>query len=541
MQLAKQSTAANILAGPILDSTGAEYTSAVIGDLSISKHDATTLTALASAATLTHIANGVYSLVLTTGNTDTLGRCKIVCTKSTYQMPPIEMEIVPTTVYDAIITNATNTTGGLPAATAAISAMAGYVGSSGAAVNGTNANTLAGHDPGATLASTTNITAAAGIAVSSIATDAITAASVKADAVTKIQSGLSTYAGADTSGTTTLLGRITSSRAGYLDNLNVGGNVASQADVQAINQSASKHLTLATVGQYERPESGTVTYTVELRTYAAATGAAVNADTTPTLTATGSITGSLSANLSVASNPATGVYRWTYTVTNTDAVEQVRFDVSATISSSTFTLSAYTQVCDLVSATWTSTDASHLTAVYDKLPTNDIADETLVLAAIAGIPDATRDVSNSNPAAGSWGESSRNSDAKAAVLIDTIGAPANVTVSADIAAVASDIAALQSHGDSAWATATGFAATGDEMALVDGAITDAKITTPADIPGHATTILGMILQTFKRFLGVAKRDRGAGTLTELLDDGTTVRTTQTLTTVGNVDTQSKAI
>jgi hypothetical protein len=36
----------------------------------------------------------------------------------------------------------------------------------------------------------------------------------------------STYAGSDTSGTTTLLGRLTSDRAGYLDKLNVSGNLA---------------------------------------------------------------------------------------------------------------------------------------------------------------------------------------------------------------------------------------------------------------------------------------------------------------------------
>lgn len=49
------------------------------------------------------------------------------------------------------------------------------------------------------------------IAAGDIATDAIDAASVKADAVTKIQNGLSTYAGGDTSGTTMLLSRIGSS------------------------------------------------------------------------------------------------------------------------------------------------------------------------------------------------------------------------------------------------------------------------------------------------------------------------------------------
>ena len=99
---AKQSTAATLIIGPILDSTGAEYTSAVIGDLSISKNGGT-LTALASAATLTHIANGQYTLVMTTGNLDTLGRLQITCNKSTYQMPPIGLVVVPAMVFDSMV------------------------------------------------------------------------------------------------------------------------------------------------------------------------------------------------------------------------------------------------------------------------------------------------------------------------------------------------------------------------------------------------------------------------------------------------------
>jgi hypothetical protein len=99
---AKQSTAATLIVGPILDSTGAEYTSAVIGDLSISKNGGT-LTALAAAATLTHIANGQYTLVMTTGNLDTLGRAQITCNKSTYQMPPIGLVVVPAMVFDSLV------------------------------------------------------------------------------------------------------------------------------------------------------------------------------------------------------------------------------------------------------------------------------------------------------------------------------------------------------------------------------------------------------------------------------------------------------
>ena len=150
----KQSTAASCIIGPILDSTGAEYASAVIGDLSISKNGGT-LTAMASAATLTHIANGMYTLAMTTGNTDTVGRVEISCNKSTYQMPQKNLLVLLASVFDALITNATNGTGGLIAATAAVSAVAGYVGASGAAINGTNANTLSSHDPGATIGTST--------------------------------------------------------------------------------------------------------------------------------------------------------------------------------------------------------------------------------------------------------------------------------------------------------------------------------------------------------------------------------------------------
>lgn len=134
MLWAKVSTAATVTVGPILDSTGAEYTGAVIGDLTIRKHDGSGA-AMASAATLSHVDNGYYTLVTTTGNMDTLGRVQIRVNKATYQMPPLEMMVIPATVYDVLVTNATNTTGGLIAATAAVSAAAGYIGNATAALS----------------------------------------------------------------------------------------------------------------------------------------------------------------------------------------------------------------------------------------------------------------------------------------------------------------------------------------------------------------------------------------------------------------------
>ena len=111
MQWLKQSTAFTSIVGPILDSTGVEYASAVIGDLSITKNGTTA--AMASAATLTYISNGYYTLVGTTGNSDTAGRLDITCNKSTYQMPQKTFTVLVATVFDALVTNATTAAGGL--------------------------------------------------------------------------------------------------------------------------------------------------------------------------------------------------------------------------------------------------------------------------------------------------------------------------------------------------------------------------------------------------------------------------------------------
>ena len=125
MQMLKQSTAATILVGPVLDSAGAAVTTAVIGDFQATKNG--TSAALASPATATHSHNGFYLLALTTGNTDTVGRLVISVNNTAQSMSTHRYTVLLPSVYDALITNATNTSGGLPAATGAISALAGAV------------------------------------------------------------------------------------------------------------------------------------------------------------------------------------------------------------------------------------------------------------------------------------------------------------------------------------------------------------------------------------------------------------------------------
>jgi hypothetical protein len=103
MQFLKQSTAASVIVGPVLDADGNAYTSAVIGDFNLTKNGTTA--ALAAAATATHSHNGNYIIALTTGNTDTLGRLAISMNRATYGMTIFRYEVLAANQFDAIVTN----------------------------------------------------------------------------------------------------------------------------------------------------------------------------------------------------------------------------------------------------------------------------------------------------------------------------------------------------------------------------------------------------------------------------------------------------
>jgi len=124
MQLLKQSTASTVYVGPVLDSAGAAVTTAVVGDFRLVKNGTA---ATLSGATVTHDANGYYTIALTTTNTDTTGRLTLAVGNTAMSMSTHRFSVLLASVFDALITNATNATGGLPTATAAISALAGAV------------------------------------------------------------------------------------------------------------------------------------------------------------------------------------------------------------------------------------------------------------------------------------------------------------------------------------------------------------------------------------------------------------------------------
>ena len=120
----KQSTSAVVLVGPVLDASGVAVTTAVIGDFTLTKNGTS---AAMSGNTISHSHNGHYAITLTAANTDTIGRLTISVNNTAQAMPVFRWDICQPTVYDALFTNAVNTTGGLPAATGAITALAGAV------------------------------------------------------------------------------------------------------------------------------------------------------------------------------------------------------------------------------------------------------------------------------------------------------------------------------------------------------------------------------------------------------------------------------
>ena len=260
---AKQSTAATLIVGPCLDSTGAEYAGLIITDLSLSKNGGT-LTALAAAATLTHIANGQYTLVMTTGNLNTLGRAQITCNKSTYQMPPIGLNVVPAMVFDSMVlgtdvlqsdvTQFGGTAGtfaaGIPTVeldSAAILAVADQVWDEatsghtsagtygGRIVRATNSNTEVQITGSNHIAADIHELQSGVISAGDFAANSITASALATDAVTEIQSGLATAAALATES-----GKITNieNASGYLLAVLAGACADPQtaSETYAINQ-----------------------------------------------------------------------------------------------------------------------------------------------------------------------------------------------------------------------------------------------------------------------------------------------------------------
>jgi hypothetical protein len=101
MQLLKQSTTATVTVGPVLDADGVAVTTAVLADFSIAKNGSV---ATLTGATVTHSTNGYYTVALTTGNVNTLGRLDIIVNNSAMSMSNHRYDVLPSGTYEELMT-----------------------------------------------------------------------------------------------------------------------------------------------------------------------------------------------------------------------------------------------------------------------------------------------------------------------------------------------------------------------------------------------------------------------------------------------------
>lgn len=135
--------------------------------------------------------------------------------------------------------------------------------------------------------------------------------------------------------------------------------------VQAVNTGAARYIYISTSTAYELPDSGSVLWPIEVRTFDGdGNPIAIDAAADPTMTVTRTTDAvDLSANLSAITNPATGVYRMTLSVTQgTDVVAPLRIDASGAIATVSRSTSSYPVITDTVAIDFTSADRTTLNA-----------------------------------------------------------------------------------------------------------------------------------------------------------------------------------
>lgn len=195
--IARQSTALEFAVGPVLDADGVAVTDCVVADFKLKKTSGN-FAALNAHATLTHVSAGIYDLVLTTSDTDTVGTNCVAIDDTVNACPITRFQVIEEAVYDALFAasalgyvanapvNVAQISGDSTAADNAESFFdgTGYAGTNNVIPTVTTTGT-------ATNVTTVNGLAANVITATSIATDAFTSAKFANDFLTaaKIANG----------------------------------------------------------------------------------------------------------------------------------------------------------------------------------------------------------------------------------------------------------------------------------------------------------------------------------------------------------------
>jgi hypothetical protein len=190
--------------------------------------------------------------------------------------------------------------------------------------------------------------------------------------------------------------RLTAARAGYLDNLNVGGNVASSAEATSIQNNTRVVRVVPDV--IERPDAGTVTYRIELLLYDDA-GNMEAPDAAPTVALVNQAGTDRSSRLDSATMAlvSAGRYRVIYTADVGDALEQLVWTFSVVEGGATRLYGNQSLIVDTTAVDFTAADRTKLEAVHSKLPSKSYlvgtgnSDGDVQLDEVTGtIPTASR-------------------------------------------------------------------------------------------------------------------------------------------------------
>lgn len=199
------------------------------------------------------------------------------------------------------------------------------------------------------------------INATAVADDTIDGGAIAASGVTKIQANLATSAAQTTAQTdlTTLTGRLSALRAGYLDNLNVGGNVASSAEVVSIQNNT--RVVRVVNGVIERPDAGTTTYRIELLLYDSV-GNMEAPDSAPTIALVNQVGTDRSARLDSPTMAlvSSGRYRAIYTADVADPLEQLVWTFSVVEGGNTRLYGNTSVVVDTTAVDFTAADRTKL-------------------------------------------------------------------------------------------------------------------------------------------------------------------------------------
>lgn len=156
----------------------------------------------------------------------------------------------------------------------------------------------------------------------------------------------------------TLLTRLSNARALLLDKLNITGNVASSAEVTAIQNNTSTRFVVPDF--FERPDSGSTGFKIHLYIYDEV-GNMEAPDSTPTITVVNQSGTNRAGSLGAITSVDTGHYIATYTIANTDATEQLIFEATVTEGGATRLAGATAFVVDTSAIDFTANDRTLLT------------------------------------------------------------------------------------------------------------------------------------------------------------------------------------